>query len=208
MVSDDPESFADLDGHDSISYYLGFINAYVSDNMFGLGRNNGSNPDVQRGQGAGDKAALAQGVGEAALGATGVGGGTVLTLSVVGAPEGVATVAGSTVLALHGAATATVATTHLLKSGSGPKADDAPGVTSNGQATDEHGNKLTGAKKPQVNESGPSNTREAARNKALDKGAGAVEHSNPRRGDPHFHPTDKQGEKKPSSTHFTYKKKE
>jgi hypothetical protein len=81
-------------------------------------------------------------------------------------------------------------------------------VTSSGQATDEHGNKLGPSRKPMVNETGPSNTREAARNNALNNGSGAVEHRNPKQGDPHFHPADNQGNKKPSSTHYTYRKKE
>lgn len=86
---------------------------------------------------------------------------------------------------------------------SGPKAADAPGVTSGGQATDAHGRKLGPSREPQVNETN-SNTREGARNRALGQGSGAVEHANPRVGKPHFHPTDAQGNKKPGSTHHNY----
>jgi hypothetical protein len=89
---------------------------------------------------------------------------------------------------------------------SGPPAqrlNNAAGVTSSGQATDEHGNKLGPSGKPQVNETS-STTREAARNNALNEGSGAVEHSNPQEGNPHFQPADNQGNKKPSSTHHNY----
>jgi RHS repeat-associated protein len=85
----------------------------------------------------------------------------------------------------------------------GPKADQAPGVTAGGQATDKYGNKLGPSGEPQVNKT-RSNTREGARNKALSEGSGAVEHRNPKRGNPHFHPTDNEGNKKPSSTHHEY----
>jgi len=74
------------------------------------------------------------------------------------------------------------------------KAKDAPGVTAGGQATDEHGRKLGPSGEPQHNETN-SNTRERARNKALNQGSGAVNHPNPRAGKPHFHPTDAQGNK-------------
>ena len=83
------------------------------------------------------------------------------------------------------------------------KAADAPGVTAGGQATDEHGNKLGPSGKPQVNTT-KSNTREAANNKALDGGSQSVEHSNPKKGNPHFHPADSEGNKKPASTHHEY----
>ena len=72
-----------------------------------------------------------------------------------------------------------------------------------GQATDEFGNKLGPSGKRQVDRT-RSNTREAARNKALNEGSGAVEHRIPRQGAPHFHPTNNQGKKKPSSTHYEY----
>jgi len=85
----------------------------------------------------------------------------------------------------------------------GPKAADAPGVTAGGQATDAHGNKLGPSGETQVDRT-RSNTREGARNRALGEGSGAVEHSNPRVGSRHWHPTDAQGNKKPSSAHHEY----
>src|SRR5262249_27711584 len=72
----------------------------------------------------------------------------------------------------------------------GPKAKDASGVTSGGQATDEHGNKLGPSGEKQINKT-TSKTREAARNKALKEGSGATEHRNPRVGKSHWHPTTK-----------------
>ncbi len=86
---------------------------------------------------------------------------------------------------------------------SGPKAENAPGVTAGGQATDEYGNKLGPSGDTQVNET-QSKTREAARNRALKEGPGAVEHATPKHGQPHFHPTRRNGKKKPCSTHHNY----
>ena len=89
-------------------------------------------------------------------------------------------------------------------SSQGPKkAKDAPGVSSSGQATDVHGNKLGGSGRPQQH-STESNTREGARNKALNQGATAVNHPNPKDGRPHFHSGDGQSSKKPNSTHHNY----
>lgn len=82
-------------------------------------------------------------------------------------------------------------------------ATEAPGQTANGQATDQHGNKLGPSGKPMIHET-TSTTREGARNKALAEGAGAVEHRKPSRGLGHFHPTDNKGKKKPGSTHHNY----
>lgn len=94
-------------------------------------------------------------------------------------------------------------TVHTPTQQSGPKAADAPGVTAGGQATDAHGNKLGPSGETQVDRT-RSNTREGARNRALGEGSGAVEHRNPRVGSRHWHPTDAQGNKKPSSTHHEY----
>ena len=115
-------------------------NAYVSDNLLGAGRtNNSSNPDLVRGQAAGDRAALGQGLGEAAAGASGVAPGAALTLSGFGTPEGVLTLTGSGLLTLHGGATAAVAGTHLLaetgeqsSSGSSSSSDDKKVPNPNG----------------------------------------------------------------------------
>jgi RHS repeat-associated protein len=83
------------------------------------------------------------------------------------------------------------------------KAKDAPGVTAGGQATDKHGNKLTGSGRVQVNIT-RSNTREQAGNRALKEGSGKVEHRTPKAGNRHFHATDNAGNKKPGSTHHEF----
>src|SRR5205823_12044414 len=82
---------------------------------------------------------------------------------------------------------------------SGPKAKDAPGETAGEQATNEHGQKLGPSGKPQVNNV-DKNTREAARN-AANKGSGVIEHRNPTRGGPHFHPKRGDRSKKRDGSH-------
>lgn len=141
------------------------------------------------------------------------------------APAGARVNAVSTAGLIHGSVTAATARSNFFKdltgngggsnsgsSGSssakppepsGPKAEEAPGVSAGGQATDKYGNKLRPSGKAQVNTT-KSNTREGARNKALNQGSGAVEHRNPTRGERHFHPTDNKGKKKPRSTHHEY----
>jgi RHS repeat-associated protein len=86
------------------------------------------------------------------------------------------------------------------------KAASAPGVTAGGQATDRYGNKLGPSGKEQINTT-TTTTREGARNRALNEGSGAVEHATPKKGGPHFHPTDNKGNKVPASTHHDYPKK-
>lgn len=127
------------------------------------------------------------------------GGGTIVGGG-LGGTEGAKD--GAAVGALIGATLGVIYST-AKDAATGPKAADAPGVTAGGQATDKYGNKLGPSGKPQVNETN-SNTREAARNRALGQGSGAVEHSNPQAGRPHWHPTDAQGNKKPNSTHNNY----
>jgi RHS repeat-associated protein len=81
---------------------------------------------------------------------------------------------------------------------------DSGGVTSSGQRTDEYGNKLGPSGKPQVNEVDHA-TRKAAKDAARAEGRGEpVRHTGTRGGKPHFHPTDAEGEKIPSSTHHNY----
>jgi RHS repeat-associated protein len=220
MVADDPESFADLDGHccdvwDAINFVLGAANAYGSDNLAGAGRQSQSTFEGKVGAAIGDTIAAAQSVVEVVAGGAGEVGGTGLILTGAGAPAGVFVDVGSTALIVHGGATGTVAAANLGAAAgnaitaviesrsSGPKAADAPGVSAGGQATDKQGNKLGPSRKPQVNETN-SNTREGAGNRALNEGSGKVEHPNPKRGEPHFHPTDNKGKKKPGSTHHNY----
>jgi len=97
------------------------------------------------------------------------------------------------------------ATLALLKGDkSGPKAAQAPGVTAGGQATDKYGNKVGASGKPQVNQvdhSGKKGAKDAARQEGSGK---PQQHASPQKGDPHYHPTDANGEKIPNSTHHNY----
>lgn len=78
------------------------------------------------------------------------------------------------------------------------------GQTSSGNPTDQHGNKLGPSGKPQVNTVKHS-TQKEAKDAARNEGKGApVKHTNPTKGDDHYHPVDKTGNKKPNSTHHEY----
>jgi hypothetical protein len=82
------------------------------------------------------------------------------------------------------------------------KANDAPGITAGGQATNEHGQKIAPSGRPQINNV-KKNTREAAKN-AANRGSGTVEHRTPTRGKRHFHTRRGTGKKKQDGTHYTY----
>jgi len=198
---------------------MGALNAYSSDNLAGAGRQEQTTTAGKLGAAAGDLAATVQGTEEAAAGGTGVAAGVTLSatgeLAIVGVPLAVV----SAPVVVHGAVTATEGAAHLgaaaagaindaihapaESKASGPKAADASGVSAGGQATDEHGNKKGPSGDTQVNRT-LSNTREGANNRARNQGSRTTEHRNPRQGKPHFHPADKQGKKKPSSTHHEY----
>jgi len=187
----------DPDGHDFLDYLSGVANAFVGDNAFGAGRSNGGNEDFRLGQVVGDSVATLTG----SLEAFGGGGEAIVTSPAALTGVGALVPAAGAAVAAHGATTAAIAGGHLVAAA--VKASDAPGTSSSGQATDQHGNKLGPSGKPMVHETS-SNTREGARNKALNEGSGAVEHPNPTVGKPHFHPTDAQGNKKPTSVHHNY----
>jgi RHS repeat-associated protein len=208
FVDNNPESFADLDGHccdlsDVINFVAGATNAYASDNLAGAGRQTQGTAAGKIGQAVGDAAAAFDGAEKAVAGGSLFLGGTGADSTGAGAIVGVPAQALGAAIAVQGGSEAIQGSSNLLKSALGPKAADAPGVTAGGQATDEHGNKLGPSNKPQLNETN-SNTREATGNRALNEGPGKVEHANPKTGKPHFHPADKQGNKKPSSTHHNY----
>jgi hypothetical protein len=82
-------------------------------------------------------------------------------------------------------------------------ANDAPGVTAGGQATDPFGNKTAPSGSPQINKT-RSNTREGARNKALNQGSKAEEHRTPKRGRRHFHPRRANGKKTRDNPHHEF----
>jgi hypothetical protein len=89
------------------------VNAWASDNLFGIGRWESQDADYQEGQDAGDRAALAQGAAEIAAGDAGIGAGSVLVLTGAGAPEGGLVITGSAALEGHGLATVTAAGVHI-----------------------------------------------------------------------------------------------
>jgi RHS repeat-associated protein len=192
-----PLRYIDPDGHDIWDYLTGVGNAFSSDNLGGAGRTSGGNEDFRLGQTVGDAVATITGSIEV------LGGGGEAVVTSPAALTGVGTLApaAGVGVALHGAATVAVAGGHLVAAA--VKASDAPGTSSSGQATDEHGNKLGPSGKPMIHETN-SNTREGANNKALNEGSGTVEHTNPKVGKPHFHPADAQGNKKPTSVHHNY----
>jgi RHS repeat-associated protein len=208
-VRNNPMLNVDPDGQDLTDFISGAANAFSSDMLAGTGRVEGVGGDYARGQTAGDIGAAIAGVVETVLGAGGEVGGLALDATGVGAVVGVPAGVVSTGAMAQGVAAVGVATTHLMSDAAGggtsggPKAKDAPGVTAGGQATDKYGNKLGPSGEKQINKT-TSTTREGARNKALNEGAGAVEHRNPKEGKRHFQATDNKGNKKPSSTHHEY----
>ena len=193
MVHDNPETFSDLDGHE--------------DNMVQAGKvevdNKPANPTAAKDSPQEGSAAA-----------------IVLTCVASGSCEGLAALAGPSILAiLPAAAMVTAVVSPPMEQGDpmtpgympapiykseGPKAADAPGVTAGGQATDKYGNKLGPSGDPQVNQTHHS-TEKGAKDAARQEGAGAPEkHVNPTKGGPHYQPTDKQGNKVPNSTHHNY----
>ncbi len=119
MVSDDPESFADLDGHDCctvwdvINFVSGGLNAYASDNLLGAGRQEQESTAGKLGAATGDLAATIQGGEEATAGGTGVVAGVSLSATGEGALVGVPLAVVSAPVAAHGAVTATEGAAHL-----------------------------------------------------------------------------------------------
>jgi len=173
-----PLRYTDPDGHSALDVVLGAANAWVSDNLGGAGRNEAYNSDYAKGQAVGDAGAAVTGAIEARTGDATIVRGVGASTTGVGALAGVPAVAIGAAAEVHGSATAATALIYLAKaagdassSSQGPKAADAPGVSAGGQATDELGSKLGPSGKPMVHEAGPSNTREGARNAALNKGA-------------------------------------
>jgi RHS repeat-associated protein len=119
MVSDDPESFADLDGHACESgvcdFFSGLVNALASDNSVAPRKDAGGDTTFAVGQAVGDTLAAVQGVGQFLLGDAGVAASAGVTIgsggtaAIVSVPAGV----GSAVFAADGAVTATKAVANL-----------------------------------------------------------------------------------------------
>ncbi|HEY3973976.1 MAG TPA: RHS repeat-associated core domain-containing protein [Candidatus Sulfotelmatobacter sp.] len=208
MVADDPESFGDLDGHGDTTAAPnggltpdGQVNDCAHDQQMC-----GAQQQNQNTQGQAQNANTMPFPVAPELPALGKIVTTALD-AVAGAVTSTTVAVAGAFAYLVGPGTSNVCTCSTdqpqAKTSGGPKAADAPGVTAGGQATDVHGNKRGPSGKPQVNETN-SNTREGARNRTLGQGSGAVEHTNPAVGKPHFHPTDREGNKKPNSTHNNY----
>jgi RHS repeat-associated protein len=120
MVSDDPETFADLDGHDDccsfwqvVNFLAGAANAYGSDNLAGAGRQQQTTTEGKIGAAAGDAVAAVQGVVEVVAGTGGEAGGVALDATGAGAVVGVPLNVASAVVIAHGATTATEGVAHL-----------------------------------------------------------------------------------------------
>ena len=76
--------------------------------------------------------------------------------------------------------------------------------TSAGQKTDRYGNVLGGSGKPRVN-TVHHPTQKKAKDAARNQGEGRpVKHSSPKVGGPHYHPTGRNGLKKPNSPHHEF----
>ena len=76
--------------------------------------------------------------------------------------------------------------------------------TSAGQKTDRYGNVLGESGKPRVN-TVHHPTQKEAKDAARNQGKGRpVKHKSPKLGKPHYHPTDRNGLKKPNSTHHEF----
>jgi RHS repeat-associated protein len=124
MVADDPESFADLDGHccngdgigDTIGrFFATALATWASDNVGGAFRPDATTVEGKLGQALGDT--VAQYTGASEVEAAGSAQTGALVLAGTGQEEAAPLAElGSVALGLHGAMTATVATTNLAKS--------------------------------------------------------------------------------------------
>jgi RHS repeat-associated protein len=122
-------------------------------------------------------------------------------VGLVVAEAGTATAAGGAILMANGTANASKGYNY----GNEEKISSKPASqTSSGRATDQNGNKLGPSGKPQVNTVQHS-TQKAAKDAARNEGKGApVKHTNPVKGEDHYHSTNNNGEKVPNSTHHEY----
>ena len=103
------------------------------------------------------------------------------------------------VVAATGATVAVGSVVNIVK-----LASTVTGKTHSGQNTDQHGNKLGPSGKPQIDKVRHS-TKKAAKDAARQEGKGApVNHASPKKGESHYHATDKSGQKDKGSTHHEY----
>jgi RHS repeat-associated protein len=134
-VHNNPMSFGDPDGHidwpswsDVGDFIRGVANAYGSDNLAGVGRNDEGGTAYHAGQIIGDGTALIQGAAETLVGGAGEVASTAADATGVGAIVGVPGNIASAGLIIHGSTTFVVAGQHLLKGdaskSSGSKGED------------------------------------------------------------------------------------
>ena len=216
MVRDNPETFADLDGHDPGNPGT---NCEKNNNCDGKKPSQEGDANKQQAQQQAQAAGAAPLVLPALAGETGgwaagvgvgVGAGIMALIapSVIGMELGTQYPSEPTGTPIDAVNPPYVEAPPIENQGISnsqgiPKAADAAGVTAGGQATDKYGNKLGPSGDPQVDKT-KSTTREGARNKALNEGSKAVEHKKDEKSGPHYHPADASGAKKPSSTHHEY----
>jgi hypothetical protein len=210
--ANNPIRFIDPDGNDWWDVVNGAVRGTV-DNITGSNTRSTYEPDdADDYNGALDKAdkvSYSFGVAEAIAGGTAAGVGSAAAAFTEGATLSLAA-EGATVAA-HGTFMAANATRHQAQGNNyGEKKTNTTtetkpaSQTSSGRATDQHGNKLGPSGKTQVNTVQHS-TQKAAKDAARNEGKKApVKHTNPQKGGDHYHATDKNGEKKPNSTHHEY----
>jgi len=214
--SNNPIRFEDKEGKGPGDKVLGFIAASLDDAFLGatnlregLVQFVESPEDYNQGQDLGDIASALQGVFDAAVGDASSNLGVALETESGGTSSYVVGVGKGAMI--YGGLLTTAATLNFA-SQKGRVTEEKTNNTSNkpasqtssGRATDQHGNKLGPSGKPQVNTVQHS-TQKAAKDAARNEGKGApVKHTNPKKGGDHYHATDKNGEKKPNSTHHEY----
>ena len=215
-----PIRFIDPDGNGWLDRVVGF-SAAVLDNATGGFVNLRGNyspdnaSDFNTGQNSGDVVSMLAGMLEIDGGsglatgssaATVLSGGTTSEITVPGAIVGTVVAAHGTVMAGNAINNFASQKGRVNEEKNNNTTTKPTNQTASGQATDEYGNKLGPSGKTQVN-TVQHPTQKAAKDAARNEGRGdPVKHTNPNKGGDHYHATDKNGEKKPNSTHHEYSK--
>jgi RHS repeat-associated protein len=196
-----PLRYVDPNGEDIIDIALGVVNAFGSNLALGGGRLAPANADFATGQGIGDVLAVGAGFYEMAIGGTLAAAGGMVSVTGVGVTVGAPAMAVGAVAATHGAGVAGIALAHLSKNTA-----ESSTITSSGQRATPDGRRIGPSGKPEIHQI-DSSTKKEAKDAARNAGKNApMHHPSPKRGDPHFHPTDKKGKKLPDGTHYNYPK--
>jgi RHS repeat-associated protein len=126
MVRDNPETFADLDGHDccdvwdAINFVVGALNAYGSDNLAGAGRQSQNTTAGNLGQAVGDTVATIEGFEKMGVGGTMVATSIPEDATGAGAVIGVPQAAAGTALETQGAVEGSQGLGNLIKDATAP----------------------------------------------------------------------------------------